>query len=76
MVECDLMVFNHPVICYISIQYHPVTKHGVLENALFIGGFPNETSISRGFSIAIFDYQRVNMFAPGFYHLISSIEIH
>ena len=35
-------------------------KHGWLENEQFIGDFPNKTSISRGSSIAMFDYQRVS----------------
>ena len=30
-----------------------------MENILFIGDFPYKTSIHRGFSIAMFDYQRV-----------------
>ena len=30
-----------------------------MENTLFIGDFPTETTISGGFSIATFDYQRV-----------------
>ena len=38
-------------------------KHGLLENASFISDFPNKTSIHRGFSIAMFDYQ-----TDGSYH--------
>ena len=37
-----------------------VIKHGWLENQQFIGDFHNNTSISRGSSIAMFDYQRVS----------------
>ena len=37
-----------------------VIKHGLLENGPFIGDGPSKTSIHRGFSIAMFDYQRVN----------------
>ena len=39
-----------------------VIKHGVLENWPFIGDFPTETSMNMGFSIAMFDYQRVLYF--------------
>ena len=42
--------------CY---SYPLVIKHGWLENTLFLGDFPMNTSIYRGFSIAMFDYQRV-----------------
>ena len=30
-----------------------------MENTLFLGDFPIETSIHRGFSIAMYDYRRV-----------------
>ena len=40
-------------------DYPPVIKHGVLENGPLISAFPIKTSIHRGFSIAVFDYQRV-----------------
>ena len=39
--------------------YPPVIKHGWLENGQFIGDFPNKTSVDKGFSVAMFDYQRV-----------------
>ena len=39
--------------------YPLVVKRGKLENGPFIGNFPFETCISRGFSIAMFDYRRV-----------------
>ena len=41
--------------------YFLVIQHGWLENTLFIGDLPIETSISNssGFSMAMFDYQRV-----------------
>ena len=39
-----------------------VIKHGVLENAPFIDDVPLETSIYRGFAIAMFDCQRVSRF--------------
>ena len=39
--------------------YPPVIKHGLLENGPFIGDFPIKTSIPRGFSTAMFDYQRI-----------------
>ena len=40
--------------------YPLVIKHGVLENGSFVNDFPINTSIHRGFSIAMFDYQRVS----------------
>ena len=36
-----------------------VIKHGWLEYASFMDDFPIETSIYSGFSIAMFDYQRL-----------------
>ena len=41
--------------------YPPVIKHGLLENGPLIGKFPIKTSIPKGFSIAMFDYQMVHM---------------
>ena len=38
--------------------YPPVIKHGLQENGPFIGDFQIKTSIHRGFSVAMFDYQR------------------
>ena len=35
-----------------------------MENTLFLGDFPIETSIHRGFSIAMFDNQRVAPWLP------------
>ena len=46
----------------VCIQSLPsgVIKHGVLENGSLIGDFPIETSMHGGFSLAMFDYQRVS----------------
>ena len=41
-------------------DYLLVIKHGWLENRPLICDFPIETSIDKGFSIAMFDYQRVD----------------
>ena len=43
-----------------TAKHHLVIKHAWLENGLLISDFPHETSIHRGFSIAMFDYQRVD----------------
>ena len=43
---------------YLDYDY-PVIKHGNGNNGPFIGDVPIETSIHNGFSIAMFDYQRV-----------------
>ena len=39
--------------------YPPVSSNMAMENGPFIGDFHMITSIDRGFSIAMFDYQRV-----------------
>ena len=41
------------------LEYPPVIKHGNGKLIIFFGDFPIETSIHGGFSIAMFDYQRV-----------------
>ena len=43
----------------VEMGYPPVIKHGVLENGPFISDLPIKTSMHRGFSVAMFDYQRV-----------------
>ena len=45
-------------------SYPLVIKHGVLENPPFMADVPIESSIYRGFSIAMFDVQRVNFHFP------------
>ena len=47
-----------------------------IENGPFIGDFPIETSIHRGFSIAMFDCQRVTPHFLGFSHYKPPILIH
>ena len=44
-------------------NYPPVIKDGWLENGPFIGDFPIKTSLRKGFSIAMFDYRRVDLAA-------------
>ena len=44
-------------------KYHPVIKQGVLEKGSSISDFPIESSIDRGFVIALFDYQKVIVFS-------------
>ena len=40
-------------------RYPPVIKHDVRENGPCIGDLPSTTLLYKGFSIAMFDYQRV-----------------
>ena len=46
-------------IAVFPLAYPPVIQHRRLENGPFISVFPVITSIHKGFSIAVFDYQRV-----------------
>ena len=41
--------------------YPPGIKHGMLENGPFISHVPIKTSVHRGFSVAMFDYQRLTI---------------
>ena len=40
-----------------TVTYPPVVKHGWLEDTLFTGDSPIETTIHRGFKIATFEYR-------------------
>ena len=47
--------------CSTSKLYSPVIKHRLLENPLFLDDFSIETTIYKGISAAMFDYQRATM---------------
>ena len=57
---------NHPLIGGMMVLPSGVIKHGLLENGPFIADLHIKTSIGRGFSIAMFDYQRVQRFLWGY----------
>ena len=65
-----MVMFHIVMLCYVSLpegttnghfRYAAMLiKHDLLENDPFISDFPIENSICNGFSMAMFDYQRVN----------------
>ena len=57
--QCHFKLWTYVDILCPNI-YLQVITHGVLENGPFAGDFPINTSIHRGFSVAIFDYPRVS----------------
>ena len=63
---CSIMFCSVLYVCtaykfdLIEHAYPPVIKHGWPENPPFMDDALIETSIDRGFSLAMFDYQREN----------------